>query len=61
MWPVHELAVILSEAKDLSFHLAANKCSFFAALRMTDFERSEAKDRQFDLTRVNADSLLYSE
>jgi len=61
LWPVHKLAVNLSEAKDLKFHFGANKCRFFAVLRMTDFERSEAKDRQFDLRRVDADSMLCSE
>jgi hypothetical protein len=37
--PAHgnEVAVILSEAKDLQFRSEANSYRFFASLRMTDF------------------------
>jgi uncharacterized protein (TIGR02246 family) len=34
-------AVIPSEAKDLQFRTEANKCRFFASLRMTDIERAK--------------------
>jgi len=36
-------AVILSGAKDLQFLSEANKCRFFAALRMTDFQESTCR------------------
>ena len=37
LWPNrgNEVAVILSEAKDLQFRSGANQCRFFASLRMT--------------------------
>ena len=38
----NEMAVILSEAKDLQFQSGANQCRFFASLRMTAFERVPA-------------------
>jgi hypothetical protein len=39
-----KVAVILSEAKDLQFRSEANRCRFFASLRMTDFRESAAEN-----------------
>jgi hypothetical protein len=40
----NEMAVILSEAKDLQFRSSANQCRFFASLRMTLFRESTERN-----------------
>jgi len=39
-----KVVVIQSAAKDLQFRTKARQCSFFAALRMTEFRVRAAKD-----------------
>ena len=39
-----KVAVILSEAKDLQFRSETNEYRFFAPLRMTDFQESNARN-----------------
>jgi len=43
---------MLSEAKDLQFRSVANKCRFFASLRMTDFRECGAKDLHLFIFKV---------